>query len=454
MQVAIEIPVQIRRIANELQRAGFRSWLVGGALRDSLLGLPPKDWDLATDATPPDVQRIFPKTIPVGERFGCVAVLLDGMVVEVTTLRSEGDYQGRKPGRVDFGASIEADLARRDFTINALALDLSNAALIDPFGGETDIHEGVVRAVRAPRERFAEDPLRMLRAIRLAQHASFSVERETLRALGAMAEDLSRISRERIRMEFEAMLIPRGRMCPVPALRTLANTGLLAYISPPLDDMQGVTQDPRWHTKDVWEHTLAALMLTPADLEIRLAVLYHDTGKPRTRTVDGDHIHFYGHEEASADIALGELARLTFPAQIAEHVAALCREHMFPLEMGDKAIRRLYLRVGADLWEKLLAVKQADVRGCRVWRDSGIAFNEFHGRTQRAIAEIERGAPGGFRLAIDGDRIMGLLGIKPGPMVGQVKESLTDWVLEDPQRNQATLLEERLGVFARQERTV
>lgn len=432
-----------QHIGRTLRQAGYRAWLVGGAVRNLLLGREPKDLDIASDAPPDVVKALFEKTIPTGERFGTITVVADGKLYEVTTLRSEGRYSGHHPQQIGFITDLQEDLARRDFTVNAMAIDLpieGGWTLRDPFGGQTDLQHRIIRAVGDPKERFSEDPLRLMRAVRFAADLGFEIEPQTLHAVMESAQALTRISVERIRQELERILLPSASP-PSRGFRLLQETGLLPYVSPVLSAMVGVTQNPRWHRLDVWEHTLTAFDHTPRDQEVRLAVLYHDSGKTLTRSVESGSVHFYGHERVSAELAEADLLRLTFSKRLAKRVSTLCREHMFSLDLTDKAIRRLYLRLdGIDddppsLFERLMQVKLADIHGgraepgCLVYEK----FQPFVKRARQVIDQLTKGSS--FQLALSGHDLMAITGLCPGPEVGRLKQALLDYVLEDPTRN-------------------
>lgn len=436
----------VRIIADRLVERGYRVWLVGGALRDLLIGLHPKHWDIATDATPEEVREVFPDAIPVGERFSCVQVELSEFdPVQITTLRAD---------------DITEDLSRRDFTFNAMALpldsgELSISRLIDPFNGMRDLKDHILASVGDPRERFREDPLRMLRAIRFAQHTSSVISPDTFVAIKDMSHRIQDVSLERIRQEIEGILLPRRIGAPVDlAIVHMRDLGLLSYIFPSLDATSGVEQNPRWHEYDVFTHTMKSLSHSPENLRVRLAILYHDVGKPLVRSLSPDGVpRFHGHEKESARLAFEELSRLTFPVRLVKDVSTLVKEHMVSEEMGDSGIRRLYMRLNQrdDLLEDLMVLRYCDIKGGRTRPDIA-DFDRFAERVFKVAHQFKtQSEKDKFQLAIDGFDIMLELGIPAGPIVGEVKQRLLDFAIEDPSRNTRDKLLRELHQYARSE---
>lgn len=450
----------IHIITNRLREHGYRSWLVGGALRDLIIGLEPKDWDMSTDATPDQIRGVFPDAIPVGERFGCVQIELPGLEpVQLTTLRAEVDYIGRHPTTVEFTKDVMVDLSHRDFTFNAMALPLdgnesSLDGLIDPFGGVDDLFDHRLRAVGDPGERFREDPLRMLRAIRMAQHTESNMDSDVWDAIREMSHRLSDVSLERIRQEIEGILVPRNVGATVPCyIVMMRSLGLLKHIFPALDATFGVDQNPRWHKYDVFTHTTVALSHSPEDLRVRLAILYHDVGKPLVRTIgENGSVRFYGHEKESARLAQEDLSRLIFPGKLVKDVVKLVEEHTLSQNMSDSGIRRLYMRLDQrdDLLEDLLILRSCDIKAGR--RNPDIrGFDRFSDRIFKVVHDLKtRSHRAGFQLAINGLDIMVELGIPAGPKVGQIKQHLLGFVMEDPRRNTRDQLLKELNNFTRE----
>jgi tRNA nucleotidyltransferase (CCA-adding enzyme) len=422
------LPEGVAAIARRLQEAGFRAYLVGGAVRDHLLGREPHDHDLATDARPERVAALLPGAVTDDAAFGRVRV----GDVDVLTLRREGRYRDRRrPSEVVWTGSIRADLARRDFTVNAMAWDLgSGGGLVDPFGGRADLRAGLLRAVGRPERRFDEDALRVLRAVRLRAELSLSYHPSLLRALaGAAAADLLRdLAPERVREECTRALVAPGAGT---ALRDLQRLGLLCRLLPECVPMVGCTQNNPMHLFDVWEHSVRAVEAAAAVPHLRWAALLHDCGKPSCRTVGEDGTtHFYGHEQAGAEIAGGILRRLRFPAAFVTAVCGLVRHHMFSHgpEAGMGAARRLVLALGPDGARDLLELRRADRAAAR-WGQGYGADGE------RLLAHLRAIEEAGERLALrdleaSGRDVMGVLGLGPGPAVGRVLRRMHQEVLD------------------------
>ncbi len=319
----------MRRVAQTLNDAGFRALLVGGAVRDMLLGLPPKDFDIATDAAPEQVIPLFERAIPLGASFGVVTVVIDGTYTyEIATFREEREYSdGRHPEVVLYTKDPAVDASRRDFTVNALFYDIAGSQILDTVGGMDDLKRGVLRTVGDPVQRFREDHLRMLRAVRFSARLGYELEPATRQAIMDLAENVASVSPERIREELEKMLLHRSRET---AFRMLSETGLLRVVLPEIDVMRGVTQPEQFHPEgDVFEHTMLMLSHiaypTPA---LCWSVLLHDVGKPVTRTVKDGIPHFYGHEAVGADMTEEIMKRLRHPRHLIDSVTQAVRNHM------------------------------------------------------------------------------------------------------------------------------
>lgn len=444
------VPAGVVEIARTLRGAGREAALVGGCVRDLLRGLAPGDWDVATDARPDELLALLPGA-RYENRFGTVAVPRADGVHEVTTYRRDGTYSDhRRPDDVTFGDTLDEDLARRDFTVNAMALPLGPAGelgpLVDHFGGRRDLAAGVLRAVGEPAERFREDALRMLRAVRLAATLGFSVEPATRAAIAAEAPLAAHVSAERTFAEMARLLAaPR----PSVGLRLAEETGLLRVVAPDLALQRGIPQ-AKIPGEDLWDHTCrtvdaAAPTLVEGLPLARFAALLHDVGKPAT-FADG---HFVGHEAVGADLAAAWLERLRAPRAFGERVAHLVRHHMFSYgpEWTDAAVRRFLRRVGVDDVGPLLDLRAADNVG------SGLAagadrLDELRERCRGQLAAhvaLRRGD-----LAVDGDDLMRALGIGPGPAVGAILDELLERVLGDPMLNERNrLLRDAVEIAAR-----
>lgn len=444
------IPKHVLELCQQLADHGFRGWLVGGSVRDALatqLGhrpTKPGDWDVATSATPEQVQGIFRRVIPTGIAHGTVTVLLRNEKIEVTTLRGESDYSdGRHPDKVTFVDDIAADLARRDFTVNAIAFDPLAGKVIDPFGGLRDLRARTLRAVGEPALRFGEDGLRVLRAARFAATLEFEIEPETLSAIRPSLGSYRKVSPERIRDEWQKALTASK---PSRAFQIMLDHGMLEITTVELQKMSGCTQN-RHHAYDVWTHTMHVLDGTPENPpELRLAALLHDVGKPPTRATHpatGD-FTFYHHERAGATIADDILRRLRFPVETCKRVSELVQHHLvvYDPSWSDTAMRRWLKRVSVELWRDVVTLAHADVRAKgREVDDEILRLEQLTQHAERIIAE---GAALSIRdLALNGGELMTALGITPGPLVGRLLRQLLEDVLERPEYNQRERLLER-----------
>lgn len=447
---ASRVPAAVLGVLAALQKAGKQAFLAGGAVRDLILIAQgqrgsrvvrePEDFDVATDALPEDVVRLFQRTAPTGIAHGTITVLTDAGGVEVTTFRGEGPYlDGRRPSSVTFLGEIEGDLARRDFTVNAIAwdpLDPGARGLRDPFHGLRDLRAGVLRAVGRAEDRFSEDGLRPLRAVRLSCTLRFALEPRTRRAITATLPTFAKVAAERVRDELEKLLL-RGQP-PSRGLRLLQRTGLLGQIVPELVEAVGFPQN-RWHAFDVWLHTVRCVDFAPPDLVVRLAALLHDVGKPRSAgpgPTEGEHT-FYGHEILGGELAAEILTRLRFPRrEVVDRVAHLVREHNWHYlpEWSDAAVRRTIARVGRHELEPLWQLRRADLRARGRAVEEGL-------ENQRALEErcaqiLAQATPLSVRdLAISGQDVMAALQISPGKVVGVALGRLLERVLDDPKLN-------------------
>ncbi len=430
------IPADVRAALERLWGGGHAAYVVGGSLRDTLLGRTPADWDIATSARPDALLRLFPGS-HYENRFGTVSA--GGL--EITTFRRDHRYgDHRRPDEVTFSDSVEEDLARRDFTVNAIAWGREGEShrepsFVDPTGGRADLDARLLRAVGDPDMRFDEDALRLLRGARLAAHLEFQIEAETRAAMGRRAGLVSYLSPERIGQELRKML---GAQPPSRGLRILEETGLLEPLFPELAAQRGIPQN-KIPGMDLLDHSLATLdaaaRLAPGRQRLLLAALLHDVGKPETYA-DG---HFPDHDVVGARIADAFLARLAVPRRECEAVASLVRWHMFGYEQGwsDAAIRRFLRRVGPHRVEELLLLRAADNVGSGKSPDAG-HLDELRARVQ---AERERHAPMSLAdLALDGHDLMEALGIPPGPAVGRLLERLLESVISEPDRNRREIL--------------
>jgi tRNA nucleotidyltransferase (CCA-adding enzyme) len=420
-------------LVRRLREAGHEAWLVGGGVRDLLLGRDVADWDVATSAPPEAVTGLWPEAVPTGIRHGTVTVPLPGGPVEVTTYRAEGPYtDGRRPDWVRFGASLEEDLSRRDFTINAMALDPEAGILVDPFGGEADLGDRSLRTVGDPDRRFKEDGLRPLRGIRLAAVLELAVDPETLAAMGRNRDRVAGVARERVRDELVKLLAaPRASV----GIELMRRTGILAIVIPELLEGVGVEQN-RFHAYDIYEHTLRTLDAAPAGAPVvRLAALLHDVGKPRTRRVVDGEGTFHDHENVGARMSRQILDRLRFPHAERDRVSHLVAQHMFfyTPEWSDAAVRRFIRRVGRENLEDLFRLRRADTEAHGVEAASDGPLEELEARIEAVLAAEE--ALDVTDLAVSGEDVMKVMGIGSGPEVGRILDGLLDRVIEEPGRN-------------------
>ena len=443
----------------EVLEPGAGLVLVGGAVRDRLMGMPEGDWDLATALRPHDVmtraRAAGLRVIPTGLQHGTVTVMLDGRPAEITTYRGDGDYlDGRRPATVRLGVALEEDLARRDFTVNAMALPVEvlasegwRAHVVDPFGGRGDLEAGLIRAVGDPLRRFAEDGLRPLRACRFAARLGFTLDPDTAAAIPERLSVARKVAVERVFQELEKLLC--GRFAP-EGLRLLAETGLLDLWLPELRPLIGLAQNHH-HDLDAWEHTLAVVAATPVDPSLRWAALLHDLGKPGTHSVGPDGgVHFYGHEAGSCRLAGEVLGRLKASRALIEAVLALVRHHgQRPSpDWGDPACRRLLARLEGDKLplERWAALRRADLLGRK--NPSMQVLDAFEASLQRLRRLAEARPPLSIReLALDGRALLAHFERPGGPWLGQLQAHLLEKVLENPSLNTPGMLESLAGAW-------
>lgn len=431
----VKLPSAIIEICRTLSEAGFQAYVVGGALRDALLGLTPHDWDITTDALPDEVEAPFPKTIPTGKEFGTITVLYEGQPVELTTMRQEGRYSDkRRPDMVVFTKDIILDLARRDFTVNAMAYNPITEKFVDPFKGRLHLKIRRLVCVGDPKERFSEDPLRMLRLIRFQAVLGFKVAKKTAR--GITPRLIKVVSAERIGQELAKLLLGDHL---VPAFELFFTSGLLAEVIPELAACAGVNQGEQ-HSYDVLGHSILACQRIPPELHLRWAALLHDIGKPATKAENG-RVRFHGHDQLGAEMTEHILRRLRFSSELVQRVSHLVRFHMYPMgpHMTDKAIRHMIAKVGRAHIFDLIALRQADISAMYVNPVQAVRFlTELRSRVQEVLdAETALTVQD---LAVNGHDIMMELGMGPGPKVGQLLEQLLEVVIDDPSQNNRSAL--------------
>ncbi|OHA89624.1 MAG: hypothetical protein A3C70_02615 [Candidatus Zambryskibacteria bacterium RIFCSPHIGHO2_02_FULL_43_14] len=449
MKHKFEIPEEVKNISQSLNDAGFENYLVGGCVRDLVIEKKPKDWDIATNATPEEIIKIFPKTFYENE-YGTVGVVNESAMddslktVEVTPFRLESGYSDfRRPDKVTWGKTILDDLARRDFTMNALAYDIRKEELFDPFKGQEDIKKKLIRTVGKPEDRFGEDALRMFRALRFASELNFAIEHETQIAITKQAELLGHISRERVRDEFIKIMMSDA---PALALELAARLGILKFISPELEKGIGVEQN-KAHAYTVWEHLLRSLNHAAKKnfpLYVRLAAFFHDVAKPHTKAWKNNQWTFYGHEVVGARLVRAVLTDLRFPKEIIEKTVKLVRWHMFFSDIEEitlSAVRRIVRNVGTDLIWNLIDVRTADRIGTGRPKETPYRLRKY----KSMIEEVLRDPISVKQLDINGADVMKLTGVTPGPHIGFILEILLSEVLENPALNSREYLEKKVG---------
>lgn len=422
------LPEAVLQCITTLKLAGYPAYLVGGCVRDLLLGQQPKDYDVATSAAPSVVQNLFPHVAPTGLSFGTVTVVLS-QPIEVTTFRADGIYKdGRHPNKVEFIDDIEVDLARRDFTVNAMAFDPQANTLVDPFGGRGDLAAGVIRTVGDPVVCFNDDGLRLLRAVRFMAQLGFDIEPATRLAMSQEAFRLQCVAQERIGREFALLLL--GDNDILSALRLLVETKLLGYIIPELLAGLGMEQS-RLHREDVLGHNLRTCSLTPPKLPLRLAGLLHDVGKPG-KFQEGPYGRLFpGHAARSAAIVPRVLTRLRYSRKLIRQVTLLVRNHMFfwRPHQGLPPMRRLAAEVGWDNFGLQIELIKADRMS--IWGDAAKAgLPELEAAARQVVAERPPVTPS--ELALTSEELMTCLDLKPGPVVGAIRQYLLEAVWEDP----------------------
>ncbi len=442
------VPIEVSRVTEGLGKAGFQAFIVGGCVRDLLLNREPRDWDVTTDATPEEIIKIFPHTFYTN-KYGTVGVVNDDAIderlkiIEVTPFRLESEYTDkRRPDSVSFSKNIEDDLKRRDFTINALALGFTGN-IIDLFGGQKDLENGLIRTVGDPHERLSEDALRIMRAVRISAELGFAIEKGTLEALRKHAPLLGHIARERIRDEFVRIIMSDE---PMNSLILCRELGILPFIAPELEEGVGIEQT-KTHAYNVWEHLLHTVQHS-ADkkypLEIRLAALFHDIGKPNTRRFsrETNQYTFYGHEVVGARMTEKIMKNLAFPTKTIDDVVKLVRWHMFFSDTEQitlSAVRRMVANVGKDkIWD-LMNVRICDRIGTGRPKENPYRLRKYKSMVEEALRDpISVGM-----LKIDGGQIIKTTKLEPGPKIGFILHALLEEVLEDPKLNTAEYLESR-----------
>jgi len=448
----MKIPKEVNLINEKLKKAKYEAYVVGGCVRDLLLGQKPKDWDIAANARPEKIQKLFPKSF-YENKFGTVTVITDSKdktlkTIEITPFRLEGKYSDKRhPDEIKFAKTVEEDLGRRDFTVNALALAEDNK-IIDPFDGQKDLKNKIIRTVGKAEERFDEDALRMLRAVRFActlfvgpPAQGWQVEEKTLKAIQKNAGWIQAISKERVRDELIKIFESDQ---PVKGIELLRETKLLGYILPELEKGVGVSQN-KHHIYDIYEHSVRSLQVAADkkfDLEIRFAALFHDIGKPETKEGEGPDSTFYNHDYVGAKFTYRILQRLKFPNKFIDKVVLLVRNHMFvsdPERLTEAGARRLIARVGRENISDLINLRIADRLGMGRPKERPYRLRTI----EYMIEKVSKDPISAKMLKINGNNVMKLLKIQPGPKIGAILDVLLAEIIEDPKKNDKKHLEKR-----------
>ena len=427
----IFLPEKVKYIIETLTDAGFEAYAVGGCVRDTILGRTPMDWDITTSAKPEQVKKLFAHTIDTGIQHGTVTVMLSHEGFEVTTYRIDGEYEdARHPKEVQFTSNLLEDLKRRDFTINAMAYNEKDG-LVDAFDGEGDLEKGIIRCVGVAEERFSEDALRMLRAVRFAGQLGFSIEEETRQAIQKLAPNIAKVSAERIQIELVKLMTAKHP----EEIMTAYETGLTKVFLPEFDVMMVTGQNNPHHCYSVGVHTVEALKQIEPDKVERLAILLHDIAKPACKTTDENGIdHFYGHPEKGSGMARKVLRRLKFDNDTTDRVCRLIACHDDNPPLTERDVRRAVYRNGEEQYQALFAVKRADVSAqSNYQREEKFEYLKAYENIYRQIMEKKQ-CLSIRQLAVTGTDLIAA-GMKPGKEIGEMLKQLLDYVLEHPEAN-------------------
>jgi len=431
----MQVPKEVKLVLERLKKKGFQAYIVGGCVRDFLQGIEPEDWDVTTNAKPEQIQKVFPKNF-YENKFLTVTVQtgsrnLKLKEIEVTTFRVEAKYTDKRhPDEVKFAKTIQEDLARRDFTVNAIAMD---SEVIDPFQGQADLKEKLIRAVGRPEDRFSEDALRMMRAVRLATTLNFKIEQNTAKAIKKSSNLLEAISKERIRDELIKIVMSSKAQEGIELLR---ETGLLKHVIPELEQGYGVSQN-KHHIYECYKHAILSLKYAADkgfNMYVRLAALLHDIAKPYVKRGQGENATFYNHEVVGAKMTIQILDRLRFPKKDIEKIAKLVRFHLFYYnvdEVTESSVRRLVRQVGPEDMEELLQVRMSDRIGSGVPKAEPYKLRHL----KYVIEKVSQDPISAKMLIVTGNDIMSRLKIKSGPKIGYILDILLGCVLNDPKKN-------------------
>lgn len=429
--MTITLPQDVKFILNTLQNAGYEAYAVGGCVRDSILGRVPDDWDITTSAKPLEVKELFPKSFDTGIQHGTITVLINHVGYEVTTYRIDGEYEdGRHPKQVQFTPNLVEDLKRRDFTINAMAYN-DEEGLVDCFEGLKDIENKVIRCVGDPYERFNEDALRIMRAVRFAAQLGYDIDVTTKQAVRDLAPNLSKISVERINVELTKLLVSKHP----EMMRDLYELGITAIVLPEFDLTMETGQNNPHHCYNVGEHTIHALMNVREDKVLRLAALLHDFGKPQCKTTgESGRDHFYGHPAVSEEFAKAILRRLRYDNDTIAKVTRLVLYHDYRMGDGRKGTRKAMSKVGEDLFDMLLELQHADILAQSDYGREEKLENLSRVRKDVEAIRAQSECVSLKTLAVTGNDLISA-GMKPGKEIGETLTRLLEVVLENPERN-------------------
>lgn len=434
--VRIQLPRKAEDIIEKIQAAGYEAYAVGGCIRDSILGKEPDDWDITTSAKPEEVKMLFDRTIDTGIQHGTVTIMIGKEGFEITTYRIDGKYEdSRHPKDVTFTSNLKEDLRRRDFTINAMAYN-SKDGLIDLYEGVQDMKQGLIRCVGDAEERFTEDALRMMRAVRFSAQLGYAIEENTKKAIRKLAPTIQNISAERIRTE----LVKLMTSAHPDFFRIAYETGITAQVFPEFDICMETEQNNPHHCYSVGEHILHTLSYVESDKVLRLAMLFHDIGKPRTLTIDEEGItHNHGHAAVGEELTVRILKRLKFDNDTIDKVKKLVRYHDRKIETNAKSVRRAVSDMGEDIFPLLFSVKYADIMAQSEYqRDEKLSeletLKSIYGRIiegKNCLSLKDLAVTGGDLIAA---------GMKPGREIGTALHKLLEVVLEEPEHNQKEYL--------------
>ena len=429
--IKIDMPTCVREIINTLEDAGFEAFAVGGCVRDAVLGRVPADWDITTSAMPEEVKGLFSRTIDTGIQHGTVTVMKDHVGYEVTTYRIDGEYEdARHPKEVSFTSNLVEDLKRRDFTINAMAYN-DRAGIVDEFDGIGDLEKGVIRCVGNPLDRFGEDALRMLRAVRFSAQLGFAIDEATKEAIVTLAPNLEKISAERIQVELVKLLTSDHP----DYLRVAYETGITAVVLPEFDAVMNCEQKDALHEESVGEHTLRSLLNVEADKVLRLTMLFHDFGKPMTRSKSEEgETRFFGHPDVGAELSREIMRRLKFDNDTTDKVKKLTAVHDLFVKNAPNRVRRCMSKVGKDLFPYFLKVRRANILA---WKEDAQekALSELQELGNIYEGILERGECVSIKeLSVDGKDLMAA-GVEQGKQIGEILSDLLEIVIEAPEKN-------------------